>query len=419
MNHTLQEIPLSSLNVGNLAKASCVPISPTSLIPGLPDKYTVLFAPVVVYWGFSLTFHLCDYYGLLSKYKMHTPTEFLQRNKVPMRTVIRGVLIQQAFQTIAGAIFAWNDAEELISCERRDVAAYALSIRNLLHLALPLLNIVGMKNSKVLSIPLCVYLAEIFYKAIIPTFQLVLAIFFLDSWQYWLHYNMHKRRWLYRHVHSRHHLLYVPYAFGAFYNHPVEWLLGDTVASLAAFKVARMTMRQGTLLFVLATLKTVDDHSGFKLPWDPFQWVTDNNAYYHDIHHQSWGMTVSLLATHICLLRLTTHGIIVQPCSTVHIILGSCAWHKMDGVRAGDTDQVRQGKSRSREGRRVKGCRIDGCRFEGHCREGCRVGDFRIRVRHVDSYRCGGQRNGVHRTEGCCKRVRQIGVLRSLSGAEE
>ena len=122
-------------------------------------------------------------------------------------------------------------------------------------------------------------------------------------------------------------------------------------------------------------------------------------------------MTVSLLATHICLLRSITHGIIVQPCSTVLIILGSCAWHKMDWVRAGDTDQIRQGKSRSREGRRVKGCRIDGRRFEGHCSKSCHAGVLRIRVRRIDSYRCGGQRNGVRRTEGCCKRVRQIGVL--------
>ncbi len=42
--------------------------------------------------------------------------------------------------------------------------------------------------------------------------------------------------------------------------------------------------------FTGATLKTVDDHCGYALPWDPLQLVTSNNAGYHDIHHQSWGI---------------------------------------------------------------------------------------------------------------------------------
>ena len=37
-------------------------------------------------------------------------------------------------------------------------------------------------------------------------------------------------------------------------------------------------------------MKTVDDHCGYALPWDPLQHITSNNAAYHDIHHQSWGI---------------------------------------------------------------------------------------------------------------------------------
>jgi sphinganine C4-monooxygenase len=51
-----------------------------------------------------------------------------------------------------------------------------------------------------------------------------------------------------------------------------------------------MTCRQGILFFVLSTFKTVDDHCGYALPWDPLQHITSNNAAYHDIHHQSWGI---------------------------------------------------------------------------------------------------------------------------------
>lgn len=51
-----------------------------------------------------------------------------------------------------------------------------------------------------------------------------------------------------------------------------------------------MTVRQGTFFFCFSTLKTVDDHCGYSLPWDPMQHITSNNAAYHDVHHQTWGI---------------------------------------------------------------------------------------------------------------------------------
>lgn len=42
--------------------------------------------------------------------------------------------------------------------------------------------------------------------------------------------------------------------------------------------------------FTFSTIKTVDDHCGYAFPWDPLQHATSNNAAYHDIHHQSWGI---------------------------------------------------------------------------------------------------------------------------------
>lgn len=44
--------------------------------------------------------------------------------------------------------------------------------------------------------------------------------------------------------------------------------------------------------FLLSTMKTVDDHCGYSLPWDPLQKIFWNNAGYHDVHHQSWGIKV-------------------------------------------------------------------------------------------------------------------------------
>ena len=90
--------------------------------------------------------------------------------------------------------------------------------------------------------------------------------------------------------HSRHHRLYVPYAFGTLYNHPVEGFLLDTAGTGIGFLVSGMTNRQAMWFFTMSTIKTVDDHCGYAFPWDPLQHFTSNNAAYHDIHHQSWGI---------------------------------------------------------------------------------------------------------------------------------
>lgn len=90
--------------------------------------------------------------------------------------------------------------------------------------------------------------------------------------------------------HSRHHRLYVPYAYGALYNHPFEGFLLDTCGAGLAYLLTGLTPRQAICFFTGSTIKTVDDHSGYALPWDPLQHLTSNNAGYHDVHHQSWGI---------------------------------------------------------------------------------------------------------------------------------
>jgi sphinganine C4-monooxygenase len=110
---------------------------------------------------------------------------------------------------------------------------------------------------------------------------------------------MHINKFLYRHIHSWHHRLYVPYAFGAQYNHPIEGFLLDSLGSAVAEALAGLTTRQATLLFAISALKTVDDHCGWKLPFDPLQLVTGNNADYHDIHHQA-SSVVLVLCVFVC-----------------------------------------------------------------------------------------------------------------------
>ena len=112
----------------------------------------------------------------------------------------------------------------------------------------------------------------------------------MDTYQYFIHRAFHLNKWLYRHIHSWHHRLYCPYAYGALYNHPVEGFLFDSLGGVIAHAASFMTLRQSVLLFGISTVKTVDDHCGFSIPWNPFQMLFGNNVAYHDIHHQQFGI---------------------------------------------------------------------------------------------------------------------------------
>lgn len=119
--------------------------------------------------------------------------------------------------------------------------------------------------------------------------QIVLAMLVMDTWQYFVHRYMHQNKFLYRHIHSQHHRLVVPYAIGALYNHPLEGLLLDTLGGAISFLVAGMTARTAVIFFCFAVIKTVDDHCGLWLPGNIFHLFFQNNTAYHDIHHQLQG----------------------------------------------------------------------------------------------------------------------------------
>lgn len=111
----------------------------------------------------------------------------------------------------------------------------------------------------------------------------------MDAWQYFMHRYMHHNKFLYKHIHSLHHRLIVPYSFGALYNHPIEGLLNDTVGGALSFLLSGMSPRASIFFFSFATIKTVDDHCGLLLPGNLFHVFFRNNSAYHDVHHQLYG----------------------------------------------------------------------------------------------------------------------------------
>lgn len=249
----------------------------------MSDQQLTLAVIFVAYWALSLVFHHLDVaqYKWMEKYRIHESAEVQAKNLVSRWQVVVAVLFQQAIQTALGLWWIEDKVSPDHGKEMQRIGGV---------LQFVLKNLTGRQTSAALLQaygPACVY---IIYWWAIPTAQFLGAIFFVDTWQYFLHRAMHINKWLYRHVHSWHHRLYVPYAYGALYNHPVEGFLLDSLGSVIAEALTGMSVRQAMLLFTISTLKTVDDHCGYKLPFDPLQLMSSNNADYHDIHHQVIGI---------------------------------------------------------------------------------------------------------------------------------
>jgi sphinganine C4-monooxygenase len=323
----------------------------TDLLPFISDFSLSLIAPHIAYWIVSLFFHIIDVYDLFPQYRLHTPEEITQRNLASRYEVARDVVIEQIIQMATTAFLSITDPRQLTGMEDYDVAVWATRVR-LAQRALPSvlgtlgLNAAAISKNMAASHPLLagalagghypfltvtlddvtgaavpafatweLRVAKAIYWLLIPGFQLWLATCFLDTWQYFWHRAMHLNKWMYStspptpaclppplslhpptntpspaNWHARHHRLYVPYAYGALYNHPVEGFVLDTAGAGLAYKATFLSQRMGLVFFVFCTMKTVDDHCGYSLPFDPLQHITSNNAAYHDIHHQSWGI---------------------------------------------------------------------------------------------------------------------------------
>ncbi|CAL0318254.1 unnamed protein product [Lupinus luteus] len=210
----------------------------------ISDELLGTFAPIVVYWIYSGIYVVL---GLFSEsYRLHTKQEEDEKNLASKGAVVKGVLLQQVVQAVvATLLFAvtGNDSQET--------------------------------NQNI--------------SLLVSARQFVIAMLVIDTWQYFMHRYMHHNKFLYKHIHSQHHRLIVPYSFGALYNHPLEGLILDTIGGALSFLISGMSPRISIFFFSFATIKTVDDHCGLWLPGNLFHIFFNNNSAYHDVHHQLFG----------------------------------------------------------------------------------------------------------------------------------
>ena len=62
------------------------------------DELLGTFVPIAVYWLYSGLYVALDGVGRLDGYRLHTREEAATKNVVSKAAVVRGVLVQQAFQ---------------------------------------------------------------------------------------------------------------------------------------------------------------------------------------------------------------------------------------------------------------------------------------------------------------------------------
>lgn len=200
------------------------------LVPGIPDAYLSIILLIVVYWAWSMLFHIVDIYDLFPQYRLHTPAEVLKRNHVSRWEVVKDVLIQQAIQAAFGVMLALIEPESTTGKAEYDVAVWAQRLR-LAQRAIPRVLAVTGVDAKALALKAALYspsvagalagglypvvvdavdgttisafatwellVARVVYWVAIPAFQFALAIMIVDTWQYFLHRAMHMNKWLY------------------------------------------------------------------------------------------------------------------------------------------------------------------------------------------------------------------------------
>lgn len=208
------------------------PVPP--LLSWISDFHLSLLLPVAAYWLMSLLFWCISVYDLFSQYRLHTPTELKQRNRVSATEVLRTILAQQAIQTALGLLIGYlTSPGDFHGREQYDIAVWAGRLHQARQAVPWILTVIGIDTEalgekvqagvsaksgtvNVLAVvPRLVKLsaeldavsgyanwemwaAKAMYWVGEPAARFGFAIFFSDSWQYFWHRAMHSNQWMYR-----------------------------------------------------------------------------------------------------------------------------------------------------------------------------------------------------------------------------
>jgi sterol desaturase/sphingolipid hydroxylase (fatty acid hydroxylase superfamily) len=138
-------------------------------------------------------------------------------------------------------------------------------------------------------------------------FQFVAYIYTMDFVQYTFHYLGHKNKFLWKHVHSKHHQIHTPSAMQCAYGQIMSSTMGAALPLVVAYFLVYPC---ATVFYVAAANQIISfgpyGHSGLQLPWLDlilgYGWLPFRaTPYLHDAHHRLSGKDATNLGTTVWL----------------------------------------------------------------------------------------------------------------------
>lgn len=117
--------------------------------------------------------------------------------------------------------------------------------------------------------------------------QILFFIYFEDFLFYLLHRALHTK-FLYKHIHSIHHRVTVPWAIAGNYMHPVEFIAIAAVVLLGPILLGAHVVTLW-LWIIFRQWLAANEHSGYEFPWNPNRiFPFYDGASFHDYHHSKF-----------------------------------------------------------------------------------------------------------------------------------
>jgi len=117
-----------------------------------------------------------------------------------------------------------------------------------------------------------------------------------DFYFYWIHRFLHWKK-IYKYVHKVHHEFNTPFGIAAEYAHPIETVFLGIGTILGPLFLTRHLFTLWVWLSV-RLMETVEDHSGYELPFSPTSFIPFvGGAVHHDHHHKTFDGNYSSVFT--------------------------------------------------------------------------------------------------------------------------